>query len=62
MILCEYGEYTPSCDACGIELEPYDDFQDAVNGIKANGWATKNEGGEWLNYCPDCAASNMWEE
>ena len=61
MILSEYGTHTPVCDFCGTELEKYDDFQDAVDGKKAADWRSKNEGGEWFDYCPDCYASSLWE-
>ena len=51
-----YSEYLPICDSCGAELEGYFDFQEAVDGMRANGWKTVMLGGEWVNYCPDCAA------
>lgn len=51
-----YSEYLPICDDCGAELEGYFDFQDAVDGMKANGWKIENVNGEWEHYCPECAA------
>ena len=56
MIDKQYGSYYAICDACGTALDGvYDDFQDAVDGMRANGWKTANVGGEWVNYCPECA-------
>lgn len=57
MIDRDYGEYYGVCDACGAVTEgTYDTFQDAVDGMRAEGWKTVNMGGEWVNYCPSCAA------
>lgn len=50
----------PTCDWCGMQLnysdgEPFDDFDEAVRFMKANGWSSsKNEHDEWENYCPEC--------
>lgn len=56
MVDKQYGSYYAICDACGTALEAeYDEFQDAVDGMKANGWRTSKIGGEWVNYCPECA-------
>lgn len=49
-----YSEYLPICDGCGAELEGFFDFQDAVDGMKAEGWKITMIGGEWVHYCPDC--------
>lgn len=58
MIEKQYGRYVGACDACGVELgAEYDDFQDAVDGMKANGWKTVKVGEDWANYCPECAES-----
>ena len=57
MIDRQYGSYYAICDACGTALDSeYNDFQDAVDGMRADGWKTANVGGEWVNYCPECAA------
>lgn len=57
MIDREYGEFYAACDACGKELDGvYSDFQDTVDGMRAAGWKTVKIGGEWVNYCPECAA------
>ena len=57
MIDRQYGLYTVACDACGKELDgEYEEFADAVDGVKANGWKTVNNCGMWENYCPECAA------
>ena len=62
MIDSAHDYHTPVCDACGTELEAYDDFHDAVNGKKAAGWRSKNENGEWLDYCADCWEASIWED
>lgn len=62
MIFSAHGYHTPICDICSAELEEYDDFQDAVDGKKAAGWRSKNEGGEWFDYCATCWEANLWEE
>ena len=55
-----HGEYYVYCDACGAMIdEPFDDFQDALDGMKAEGWKTVDIGGVWCNYCPECAAKQM---
>ncbi len=51
-----YSEYLPICDDCGAELEGYFDFQDAVDGMKANGWKIIWHNGDWRHFCPICAA------
>ena len=58
MIDKQYGSYYAVCDACGTALDgEYDDFQDAVDGMRANGWRTSKTGADWMNYCPACAAT-----
>jgi len=50
------GYYTPFCDGCCVELPEQDTFEDAVASIRRNGWVTvKDEYGDWLNFCPECA-------
>lgn len=58
MIDRQYGRYSVSCDVCGrvLDDDTYDDFQDALDGLKANGWKSVNNCGMWDNYCPECAA------
>ena len=51
----EFGSYYGVCDACGTATEAYDDFQDALDGMKAEGWKITKIGDEWVHYCPTCA-------
>ena len=53
----EYGRLVPTCDVCGEELEPYDDFEDAVAGKKLAGWKSVKVGGEWEDHCPNCQST-----
>ena len=56
MIERQYGRYTVACEICGTMLDnEYDNFADAVDGLKANNWKTINNCGMWENYCPECA-------
>lgn len=55
MIDRDYGSYYGVCDACGTATEAYDDFQDALDGLKAEGWKITKIGDEWVHYCPTCA-------
>ena len=57
MIDKQYGMYQAVCDGCGrgLDDDAYDDFHDALAGMKANGWKTSKLENEWVNYCPDCA-------
>jgi Fe2+ or Zn2+ uptake regulation protein len=52
------GFYSLVCDNCGEELdEQFDDFYEAVEAKKENGWKSKKVNGEWQDICPDCADS-----
>lgn len=52
----EGGTYIPVCDNCFTALCEQDTFEDAVEHLRACGWATvKDEYGDWCNYCPKCA-------
>lgn len=53
-IMRSYGQHTACCDSCGAELSEHDEFQDAVNEAKREGWKIRNEGGTWTHFCPDC--------
>lgn len=47
--------YTLSCDNCGKELDDvFDDFYDAVNAKKDNGWKSKKRHGNWEDWCHEC--------
>jgi hypothetical protein len=42
------------CDICDHEVKYFDNFQDAVDYKKENGWRSRKENGEWLDICPEC--------
>ena len=49
--------FTPTCDLCGVKLEPELDFQFAVSAMRLAGWATIRPDticSEWYNFCPVC--------
>ncbi|MTI95210.1 MAG: hypothetical protein FH749_06935 [Firmicutes bacterium] len=52
--------YFLTCDVCGEEPpEIFNDFDDAVDYKKANGWQSKKRNGEWEDICPDCQDVEM---
>ena len=47
--------YDLSCDVCGEIIEDFDNFYDAVEYKKDNGWSSrKTLYGDWEDVCPDC--------
>lgn len=47
--------YIPICDICGDELFGQDEFGNAVERKKLNGWKSrKDENGDWIDICPEC--------
>lgn len=46
--------YTLQCDYCSNYVDDLEDFQEAVDYKKANGWRSENLSGEWLDKCPSC--------
>lgn len=56
MSIIKAGEdnYTLICDQCGRKVKGFDDFFDAVDYKKENGWQSKKEDGEWRDACPSC--------
>lgn len=55
MIVKEYGRYKPVCDICGEAAdEDFDEFMDAVDYKKQNGWKSQRYEGVWMDVCPEC--------
>lgn len=54
MIRKENGKYTLSCDYCSYCVEDFEEFIDAVNHKKANGWTSNKIDDMWFDMCPDC--------
>jgi hypothetical protein len=61
MISKSYGAYVVVCDICGEEMEEtFGTFQDAVDGLKKEGWTSEEDefigasSRSWVNACLDC--------
>ena len=55
MINKEYGKFTAVCDICLKSMdEEFDNYQDAVDAKKKQGWTSKKVSGEWWDACPEC--------
>jgi len=49
------GLYALTCDICGEDApETFDDFYDAVQYKKDEGWKSLKNNGDWEDVCPDC--------
>ena len=49
------GPITWVCDECGKKLDTeVEDFYDALDELRANGWVSRNDGDDWEHYCEDC--------
>ena len=60
MIDKQSGRYHLACDVCGEEIdETFDDFYDAVQHKKDNGWKSQKVNGEWEDVCPECQESEV---
>lgn len=43
------------CDICGEKVEKlFDDFFDAVDYKKKNGWKSQKHNDDWEDVCPEC--------
>ena len=59
MIDKQHGSYILVCDICGEVVDvPFDDFYDAVQFKKDNGWKSRKVNGEWKDICPECQEGN----
>ena len=54
MIEKQGNGYELQCDYCSNYVDEFEDFQEAVDYKKANGWKSVNINGEWTDKCPDC--------
>lgn len=49
------GAFDLICDICGeCAEETFDDFYDAVEFKKQEGWKSQKRSGEWQDVCPEC--------
>lgn len=57
----ELGEFVVACDRCSKELLlGTDDFHDAMDVMKAQGWRAYKEDGDWWHKCKECVKE--WAE
>ena len=42
------------CDICGYETDGFDDFQEAVDYKKDEGWKSQKVADGWEDVCPEC--------
>lgn len=55
--------YVAECDFCSEYHETdEDDFIEAVNAIKDEGWKVFKENGEWKHMCPSCREDDRQDE
>lgn len=55
MIEKEYGHYIVACDVCTNEMgATFDTWQDAVDGMKKEGYQSMHIDGRWIEVCPEC--------
>lgn len=55
MIDKNHGKYNLICDICGeMAEEEFDDFMEAVDYKKQNGWKSQKVSGNWQDVCPEC--------
>lgn len=54
MIDKDYDSYQLICDICGEVVKEFDDFYDAVDYKKDNGWRSRRVIGDWEDVCPEC--------
>lgn len=53
-----YGEYSLICDICqGVET--FDEWDEAVDYAKENGWRIRKRNGGLEHTCPDCLDVEM---
>lgn len=53
-----YGEYYLVCDTCEA-AQVFDEWDEAVDYAKENGWRIRKRNGEWEHTCPDCQDAEM---
>lgn len=55
MIETRYGKgVVLVCEECGREVKYFDEFQDAVDYKKENGWKSQRDKDGWKDICPEC--------
>ena len=54
-VMTDCGQHMVYCNSCGSACwSTHDDFQEAVNEAKREGWTIRNEGGTWTHLCRSC--------
>ena len=54
MIIKGVTSYDLICDICGHLECGHEDFDEAVEYKKENGWKSEKYKGEWEDVCPEC--------
>lgn len=49
------GQLVFECDNCGETSQDNNNFIEAWNELKDDGWKTRKFGSDWNHYCPKCA-------
>ena len=48
------------CDHCSNYQEtPYEDFAEALDSVKSEGWKVRKAGKDWEHTCPDCQTTSF---
>jgi hypothetical protein len=56
-------EFELICDHCEDSVDGFDEFADAVQHKKDNGWkSVKGDSGSWYELCPDCSTPEIIKE
>ncbi len=58
MIDKQGGAFYLICDICNDVVRNFDDFYDAVQFKKDEGWKSRKIKGEWCDICPECLEGN----
>ena len=57
------GEFELICDHCEDSVDGFDEFDDAVQYKKNNGWKNiKSDSGQWFELCPVCSTPEIVKE
>ena len=55
MIEKQWNSFILVCDICGEQAEKeFDNFHDAVDYKKSEGWKSQKRNSQWEDVCPEC--------
>lgn len=56
MVSRNYDRYYLTCDVCDTDADQeFDEFAEAVEFKRENGWRSRKTAGHWEDLCPDCS-------